>query len=335
MQITRLGIGPQASQSERARRLGHHAGVFKNILDSAADGVRFNSDDVVKQVAAQNKGFFTHQLDGHAVGKQTHIVQFHPLPGHDGTPHGVGIHRLHADDADFRPQVFDIGGNARRKAAPADGDKHGVDVAGVLAQDFHADGTLARDNVRVVKGRNIHAACFLNQVKRVLPGIAERLSGKHNLTTQPLHSLDLDGGRGHGHDDGSLAAQLARAKGNALSMIASRGGNNAPAQFFIGKVRHLVVGASNLEGKNRLEVFALEQNIIAGAARKTDRLVQRGFYRHVVHAAQKDTVQVFAVLVHENVLAGLRAWPPLRSKNAFCEANLYIPARNASQVLTF
>ena len=244
-------------------------------------------------------------------------MQFHPLPGHYGTPHGVRIHRLHADDADFRPQVLDIGGNARRHAAPADGDKHGMDIAWMLAQNFHGNGALPCDDIRVVKRGDVHAACFLNEIKRMLPCITEGFAGKHNLTTQPLHSLDLDGGRGYGHDDGSFAPQLARAKGNPLSVIASRGGNNAPAQFFLGKVRHLVVGASDLEGKNRLEVFALEQNIIAGAARKTDRLVQGGFYRHVVHAAQKDTVQVFAVLVHENVLAGLRAWPPLRSKNAF------------------
>ena len=156
------------------------------------------------------------------------------MPGHDGTAHGVGIHRLHADNADFRPQVLDVGGNARRHAASADGDEYGVDVAGVLAQNFHGNGALPCDDVGIVKGRNVHAASFLNKIKRMLPGIAERFAGKHHLTTQPLHGLDLDGGRGHGHNDGGLAPQPARAKGNALSVIAGRGGNNTPAQFFLG-----------------------------------------------------------------------------------------------------
>ena len=119
----------------------------------------------------------------------------------------------------------------------------------------------------------------------MMPCVAKRFARKHHLTAQPFYRLNLDGGRGHGHDNGSLAPQLARAQGNALRMVASRGGNNTPAQFFLGQVRHLVVGAANFERKDRLKVFALKKNIVAGAARKTDRLVQRGFYRHVVHAA--------------------------------------------------
>jgi hypothetical protein len=57
-------------------------------------------------------------------------------------------------------------------------------------------------------------------------------------------------------------------------------------------VHHLVVGAAQLEAEHRLLVFALEQHVVAEAARQAARRLQRGFTRHVVDAGGEDALEV-------------------------------------------
>lgn len=106
-----------------------------------------------------------------------------------------------------------------RQAAAADGNKNRMDVAGMLAQNFHANGALPRNDVRIVKGRDVNATAFLDEIKRVLPGIAERLARKHHLPAQTAHRVHLDGGRGYGHDDGGLATEATGRESHALGMV--------------------------------------------------------------------------------------------------------------------
>ena len=297
-QVARAGIGTQTGQGQRTGRFGHHAGIFKDILDGAADGVRVHGDDVVQQVAAKGEGLLAHQLHGHAVGEQAHVLELHTMPGHDGTAHGVGVHGFHADDADLGPQVLHIGGHAGGKSAPADGHENGVNGVGMLTQDLHADGALSGNDIGIVKRRDEHVAGLLDEIQRMPPGIAERLTEQHHLSAQTAHGIHLDGGRGHGHDDDGFASQTAGGQGHPLGMVAGRGGDDAAAQLFGRKTGHLVVGAAQLEGKHRLQVVPLEQHAVAQAAGKAHGLIQRGLDGHVVDPAQQHLVQVLAMIRH-------------------------------------
>ncbi len=63
------------------------------------------------------------------------------------------------------------------------------------------------------------------------------------------------------------------------------------ARSRVGEVRDLVVGAAQLEAEDRLQVLALEQHLVAEAARQPRRRVERRLARHVVDAAGQDVVQ--------------------------------------------
>jgi hypothetical protein len=57
-------------------------------------------------------------------------------------------------------------------------------------------------------------------------------------------------------------------------------------------LRQLVVGATDLEGKHRLQVFALEQHLVAQPLGQLTSAVQRGFHGHVVDARGEDFLDV-------------------------------------------
>ena len=67
--------------------------------------------------------------------------------------------------------------------ATTDGHEHGMDRPRVLAQDFHADGALAGDHVRIVKRRNIGCTSGFGQFDRMQIGVAERVAVQHDPGT--------------------------------------------------------------------------------------------------------------------------------------------------------
>jgi hypothetical protein len=58
------------------------------------------------------------------------------------------------------------------------------------------------------------------------------------------------------------------------------------------KVDDLVVGAAQLEGKNRLQIFALEQHPVADPRRERRCVIERGFDRDVVDPRSENSFEV-------------------------------------------
>jgi hypothetical protein len=91
-------------------------------------------------------------------------------------------------------------------------------------------------------------------------GVVVRLARQHHFTAKGSHRLHLDLRRRRRHDDHRPTAELGRRQRHALRMIAGRRTDHATLQLFGREMNDLVVGAAQLEGKNRLQVFALEQH---------------------------------------------------------------------------
>ncbi len=138
-----------------------------------------------------------------------------------------------------------------------------VDRAAVLAQDFHADGALPGDDVRVVVGMHESELLAPGDLQRVRVGLVVGVAEQHHPRAARRHGRDLDLRRGRGHDDGGAAAQVICRQRHALRMIARRGGDHAAFALGSTEVSHLVVCAAQLEGEHRLHVLALEQQGIA------------------------------------------------------------------------
>ena len=224
-------IGFQAGQSQCAGRFGDAAGVVEDVFQRAADVVGVYQDDVVQKVAADGEGGFAHQFDRRAVGKQADVFQFQTFSSFNRTLHGAGIECFHADDFDFGAHVFDKGRNARRQPAAADGDENGINRLRMLADDFHADGALSGDNVRVVEGRDVGQAAFGHQPDGVVVGIVVGCAFQYDFATAFFNGVYFDLRGGFGHDDGGAAAQRLCRKGHALRVVARAGGNHAAFEF--------------------------------------------------------------------------------------------------------
>ena len=199
---------------------------------------------------------------------------------------------MHADDFDFWSHSFDVVGHASDQTAAANGHKHRVDGVEVqalqLAQHFHGDGALARDDVWVVKRMDEgHAVLFL-EFQRVLVGIGIAVTKQDHLAAQGLDSINLQSRRCDGHHDNCLRTQSASPQSNALRMVTSGGANHAFFELRGGEMRHLVVRATQFEAEHRLLVFALEQHGVVQTTTQVFCNLQSRLMRYVVNAGSED-----------------------------------------------
>ena len=72
--------------------------------------------------------------------------------------------------------------------------------------------------------------------------------------------------RGARHDDDRGDTSGACCQRNALRVIAGGGTDHTALRGHLGQMRDFVVSAANLEGKHRLQVFPLEENLIVQSA---------------------------------------------------------------------
>ena len=100
--------------------------------------------------------------------------------------HGGRVGGLDADDAHARVELLDVGGDATDQATAPHRHEDRIDLAAGLADDFHADGALPRDHIRIVEGMHESQPLGARQSERVLVG------GIVELAVQQARALALD-----------------------------------------------------------------------------------------------------------------------------------------------
>jgi len=238
----------------------------------------------------------------HAVGEQPDLLEHHPLAGSHRRLQAVGIVRLDADHLGLRIEVFHVGSDAGHQPAAAHRDEDRVDRTLVLAQYLHRHGALAGDHVGIVVGVDVDVALLLHQLQRVGQRLGKRIAVQDHLAAAGAHALHLQFRRGARHDDGRLDAQLPGRQRHTLRVVAGRSGDHAARQFLGRKLRQPVVGAAHLEREHRLQILALEQNLVAEAFAKLAGRLQRSFDGDVVDARGEDLLDV--VFEHSGYLGG-------------------------------
>src|SRR5688572_23025658 len=102
-----------------------------------------------------------------------------------------------------------------------------------------------------------------------------------------------------------------RRHGHALSMIARRGADHAAFQLLGRQVRHLVVGAAQLEAEDSLLVLTLEQYLVVQPSAQVPGGLQRRLDRHVVDACREDLLEVIGgleMLFHNQRIISRPSW---------------------------
>ena len=214
------------------------------------------------------------------------------MTGPDADSHRVGVTGLHANDPDVRTQRLEIGGNATDKATATDGDEDGIDVPGMLSQNLHPDSPLTGDDIGVIEGVDDGQAPLLGQDGGSAVGVAVGLTMEHDLRSGRPHRIDLDARCRHRHDDDGVAPQPVRREGHALRVVAGRGGHDPCRQRRRGQLRHLVVGAADLEREDRVQILALEQHLVPQARAQSRGGIERRLRDDVVDRGGEDAFEV-------------------------------------------
>ena len=165
----------------------------------------------------------------------------------------------------------------------------------MLAQDFHAYGTLACNHVGVVKGMDEAQFLHFLQQQGMAIGIVVAVSLQHDFDrvfTKMPDGINFELGRGNRHHDDRFAAQFLRGQGYTLCVIASRSGNHAAFELLRRQLRHLVISTPKFEREHRLHVFALQKNRIADARRQAGSRFQWGLDGYIVDTGGENTLEI-------------------------------------------
>ena len=153
----------------------------------------------------------------------------------------------------------------------------------MLAQDFHGNGALAGNHLRIVEGVHERQLFGLLQLPGVGIGGIVGIAVQHDLTTALTNGIDLDLRCRYRHHDHRPTSQVARRQSHALRMVTGRSTDHPTLEALRRKAGNLVVGAPQLEGKHRLHVLALEPDAVVYAGRQVVSQVERGFLGQIVH----------------------------------------------------
>ena len=124
----------------------------------------------------------------------------------------------------------------------------------------------------------------------MLVGIVIGITDQNGLGTQSPNRFDFDARGGLWHHDARAGPKLLGRQRNALGMITRRCGNHPPGELLRAQVHHSVIGAPKLEGKDRLQILALEKNRVFEALTQNGRKIQRALDGDVIDAGSENAL---------------------------------------------
>ena len=116
----------------------------------------------------------------------------------------------------------------------------------------------------IVEWRHVNHAFLVGELSSVGGGFIEHIAVQHHVGTVGLGGIDLQRRGDLRHADGGLGSTLAGRIGHTLGMVAGRRGDDAVSDLLFGERSNLVIGTADLEGSGDLQVFRLQENLMAG-----------------------------------------------------------------------
>ena len=191
----------EAGEGEGAGGLDDGAGVFEDVLDGGAGLVGGDFDNGIDNGATEAECFFADGFDGGAVGEKADFGEDDTFVLFEGLDHCVCVVGFYANYFDVRCDTFKVDPYTSDKSAAADAAEDGFEVGhACLAQKFHADGTLAGNDVRIVEGGDIDEAMEGLKALGFSFRSVEVVAVQDNGATETGDIQVFDGGCAGGHD---------------------------------------------------------------------------------------------------------------------------------------
>ena len=137
--------------------------------------------------------------------------------------HARRILGLDANDPDLRIERLHVCRDAGDESASADRHEYRVERSGMLAQDLHADGALARNDMRVIERVHERESTLLLQLERMMEGFVVTLAVQHHFGAPLAHRVDLRRIFEHARATAQALAAEARASGATVRTIITAG----------------------------------------------------------------------------------------------------------------
>jgi hypothetical protein len=120
-----------------------------------------------------------------------------------------------------------------------------------------------------------------------------------DLGAVAAHGGDLDVRRGARHHDAATRAAAAAGERDALGVVAGGGGDDATRELRVTQVGDAVVGAAQLEGKDRGQVLAFDRHRHTEPLRQTGRVLE--WRRRRQDFVDAGVERAFEHLIHEGL----------------------------------
>ena len=202
---------------------------------------------LIHKVLNQGETKFSVSLDGDAVRNRLNRFRLDDSSRIQRTHERRGPFRHHADDAHVGAcGFFTTAARPEMRPPPPTGTRM-VPTSGHFLQYLEAQSALARYDVGMIERRyHRQAALFLVGTGARI-GVIERRSEQLRLGAQGPHGVELGVRRGFGHHHQGFHAQLLRREGDALSVVPSTRGDDAPLELRWFEFLQRVQGAAHLE----------------------------------------------------------------------------------------
>ena len=130
------------------------------------------------------------------------------------------------------------------------------------------DRALAGDDVGVVERVHEGQAALALELERVGVGVGVAVAVQHDLAAERSHRVDLELAAWSPASRSLPRSPAGAPSATPCAWLPAEAQITPRCELLGRQVRHLVVGAAQLEAEHRLLVLALEQNLVADAARQ-------------------------------------------------------------------
>ncbi|MNF33118.1 hypothetical protein D3C84_139260 [compost metagenome] len=122
--------------------------------------------------------------------------------------------------------------------------------------------------------------------------LGETVTVQHHMAAARAHTADFQFRRGRGHDNSRDNSQFTCGQRHALGMVAGRGSDHALGALLLVQLRQAGIGTANLEGERRLQIFALEQDLVRQLLAEGPGRLQGRLLGHIVDRSRENLLDV-------------------------------------------
>ena len=229
-----------------ARGLHDHLVLLEHEQDHLVDIALGDLHEVVEELVEQREREIAGTTHRHALRRRDHLVGRHHMAG---VERPAKCRRTLGDRADHAHLGAEHLHGERDASTQTAATKRHDDVGDTrnVFENLHGNGALPAQHLIIVERRHVDHALTLAQLDRVGRGLVEHIAVQHDVGPIRLRRVHLERRRDLRHQNRRLRPTLMGRIGDALRMVACRGGDNTALELLVGERGDLVVSAANLE----------------------------------------------------------------------------------------